>query len=305
MKKDLKSANNKAYGPNEIKKIVNKLSVIGIVGNIILCAFKFAAGIIGNSAAMVSDAIHSLSDVFATFIAFIGVKLAARSADEEHQYGHERLECVASLSLGLVLAATGLGLAAGGIRTIIAGNYDAIEAPTILPLIAAIVSIASKEAMYRYTMHYAKLIDSDAFRADAWHHRSDAFSSIGSLVGIGAALAGYPVMDSVAALVICVFILKVAFDIIKDALSKMLDTSYGAEFEAALADFIRGQEGVRGIDMLQTRSFGNRCYVDVEISVDRGLSLVEAHDIAEAVHDGIEENFPEVKHVMVHVNPET
>lgn len=287
------------------RKIVNKLSAVGIAGNIILCAFKLAAGLIGKSSAMVSDAIHSLSDVFATFIAMIGVRLSARTADEEHPYGHERLECVASLTLGLVLAATGLGLAIGGLKTIIGGNYDSLEVPTLLPLIAAVVSIISKEAMYRYTMHYAKIIDSDAFRADAWHHRSDALSSIGSFAGIGAALLGYPVMDSVASLVICVFILKVAFDIIRDAISKMLDTSCGPEFEASLRDFILGCDGVRGIDMLQTRSFGNRCYVDIEIAVDRTLTVVEGHDIAEAVHEGIEENFPEVKHVMVHVNPES
>ena len=287
----------------EIQKIVNKLSIIGIVGNVFLCAFKLAAGLIGHSSAMVSDAIHSFSDVFATFIAFIGVRLSAKVADDKHQYGHERLECVASLSLGLILAVTGLGIAINGIKVIIAGNYDSLAIPTMLPLIAAIVSIVSKEAMYRYTMHYAKIIDSDAFRADAWHHRSDAFSSIGSLIGIGAAMLGYPIMDSVASLIICLFILKVAFDIIIDAFRKMLDTSYGTEYEESIANYAAACEGVVRVDLLQTRSFGNRCYVDIEIAVDGNLKLVDAHEIAERVHDGIEKEFPEVKHVMVHVNP--
>ncbi|MBP5655619.1 MAG: cation transporter [Clostridiales bacterium] len=282
-------------------KIVKKLSLVGILGNVILAAFKLVAGLLGKSGAMVSDAVHSLSDVAATFIAYWGVRLAQRPEDEEHPYGHERIECVASLVLGLILAGTGIGIGYEGIRKLL--SPDQIEVPTLLPLIAAVVSIAVKEGMFWYTMHYAKKIDSPAFKADAWHHRSDALSSIGSFAGILLARLGMPFMDPVASLIICLFILKVAFDIGKDALAKMLDTSGGKEFEQDLKTFVEGQEGVEKIDLLRTRQFGNKIYVEIEIAVDRNLSLLDAHDIAESVHDAVEQQYPNVKHIMVHVNP--
>ena len=282
--------------------IIKKLSRVGIFGNVILAAFKLFAGIFGRSGAMVSDAVHSLSDVFATLIAYIGVRLSKRRADAEHPYGHERLECVASLILGLILAGTGIGIGYAGIRNLLSG--ETLEIPTALPLVAAVVSIAVKEGMFWYTMHYAKKLDSAAFKADAWHHRSDAISSVGSFIGIGMAKLGFPIMDPVAGLIICVLILKVAFDITKDALEKMLDTSCSSDFEKQIGAFIAEQPGVVGIDLLHTRQFGNKIYVDLEITVKRDMSLVDAHAIAERVHKNVEENFPNVKHVMIHVNPE-
>ena len=286
------------------KTIINRLSFIGITGNLILCAFKFFAGIYGKSGAMISDAVHSMSDVIATFIAFIGVKLAQRSADSEHPYGHERFESVATFVLGLILAGTGLKIGYSALQTILSGDYSHIPVPTFLPLIAAIVSIVSKEAMFQYTMYYAKKLDSEAFKADAWHHRSDAFSSAGSFLGIGAAKLGFPVMDSIASIIICVFILKLAVEIIIDSLKKMLDTSCGTEFEEQISEFIMKESGVKRIDLLNTRMFGNKVYIDVEIAVDRNSTLLAAHKIAEDVHDEIEKHFPNVKHVMVHVNPD-
>ena len=282
--------------------IIKKLSRVGIFGNVILAAFKLFAGIFGKSGAMVSDAVHSLSDVFATLIAYIGVRLSKRRADAEHPYGHERLECVASLILGLILAGTGIGIGYAGIRNLLSG--ESLEIPTALPLVAAVVSIAVKEGMFWYTMHYAKKLDSAAFKADAWHHRSDAISSVGSFIGIGMAKLGFPIMDPVAGLIICVLILKVAFDITKDAFEKMLDTSCSSDFEKQIGAFIAEQPGVVGIDLLHTRQFGNKIYVDLEITVKRDMSLVDAHAIAERVHKNVEENFPNVKHVMIHVNPE-
>ena len=176
--------------------------------------------------------------------------------------------------------------------------------PTLLPLAAAVVSIVVKEGMFRYTMHYAKKLDSSAFKADAWHHRSDAISSVGSFIGIGLARLGFPIMDPVAGLVICALILKVAFDIIRDAISKMLDTSCGRDVEQNIRDYVARQPGVQRVDLLRTRQFGNRIYVDLEIAVRRDISLVDAHAIAESVHSGVERDFPNVKHVMIHVNPE-
>ena len=282
--------------------IVKKLSRVGILGNVLLSAFKLFAGIVGKSGAMVSDAVHSLSDVFATLIAVIGVRLSRRQEDSEHPYGHERLESVASLILGLILAGTGIGIGYGGIRKIFF-EQDALEVPTLLPLIAAVVSILVKEGMYRYTMYYADKLDSAAFRADAWHHRSDALSSVGSFIGIGMARLGFPIMDPIASLLICALILKVAFDIIREALAQMLDTSCGKDFEQKLRKFVEEQPGVEHVDLLHTRQFGNKVYVDLEIAVNRDLSLGEAHAIAERVHGNMEQAFPKVKHVMIHVNP--
>jgi len=284
------------------KKIFDRLSRVGIFGNVLLAAFKLFAGILGKSGAMVSDAVHSLSDVFATVIAWIGVRLSRRKEDTEHPYGHERLECVASLALGLILAGTGIGIGWSGIRKLL-WDRGSIEIPTMLPLIAAVISIAVKEGMYQYTMHYARMLDSAAFKADAWHHRSDAISSIGSFIGIGMAKLGVPVMDPVASLIICALILKVAFEISRDAVSKMLDTACDNQFEQSLRTFVGAQDGVERIDLLHTRQFGNKIYVDLEIAVESDISLIDAHRIAERVHSAVEREFPNVKHVMIHVNP--
>ena len=287
----------------EEQRIVNKMSLMGILGNVALAAFKLTAGIIGKSGAMVSDAAHSLSDVVATLIAYIGVRLSRQEEDANHPYGHERLECVASLLLSLILAGTGIGVGYSGIRKLFL-VHETPEIPTLLPLIAAVVSIVVKEGMFRYTMHYARKLDSSAFKADAWHHRSDAMSSVGAFAGIGLARLGFPIMDPIAGLVIAVLILKVAFDIFKDAIAKMLDTSVGKDFERSVRKFIEEQPDVRHIDVLRTRQFGNRIYVDLEIAVRRDMSLVEAHNIAENVHRNVEKEFPNVKHIMIHVNPE-
>ncbi|MBE5863303.1 MAG: cation transporter [Lachnospiraceae bacterium] len=285
------------------KKILKKLSRIGILGNVLLAAFKLFSGILGKSGAMISDAVHSLSDVFATLIAYVGVRLSQQEEDAEHPYGHERLECVASLILGLILAGTGIGIGYAGIHKLLYDNQT-IEIPTALPLVAAIVSIIVKEGMFWYTYIYAKKLDSAAFKADAWHHRSDAISSVGSFIGIGMAKLGFPFMDPIASVIICIFILKVAYDISMDALNKMLDTSCDNAMEQNIKAFVEGQPGVKHIDLLRTRQFGNKLYVDLEIAVQRDISLVDAHEIAENVHDAVENNFPNVKHVMIHVNPE-
>ena len=286
----------------EEKKIVSRLSRVGIFGNVFLVAFKLFAGITGKSGAMVSDAIHSLSDVFATLIACIGVRMSRRQEDAEHPYGHERLECVASLLLGLILGATGLGIGYAGVRKLLFAR-EALEIPTVLPLIAAVVSVVVKEAMFWYTMYYARRLNSPAFKADAWHHRSDALSSVGSFVGISLAKLGLPAMDSVASLIICALILKVAFEISRDAVAKMLDTSCGAAAEADIRRYVEAQPGVDRVDLLHTRQFGNKVYVDLEIAVAGNIPLADAHAIAERVHGGVERQFPDVKHVMIHVNP--
>lgn len=288
---------------DEFKKVANKVSFITIVQNVLLSVFKLFAGIFAHSNAMISDAIHSASDVFSTIIVIIGVKLASKESDKEHPYGHERLECVAAIVLSIVLLYTGIKIGSQAVKDIIGGNYQSLQKPGVLALVAAVVSIVTKEIMYWYTRHYAKKIDSSALMADAWHHRSDALSSVGALVGIGGAMMGFPVMDSIASIVIFVFIAKAAYDIFKDAMDKMVDHSCDDETEKEMRDFVLAQKEVLSVDLLHTRIFGNKIYVDVEIGVNGSYTLRQAHEIAEEVHEGIEKNFPKVKHVMVHVNP--
>lgn len=294
---------NKTAAGNDFQKIANRVSFISIIQNVLLSLFKLFAGIFANSNAMISDAIHSASDVFSTIVVIIGVRLSSRDSDREHPYGHERMECVAAIILSIVLFITGLGIGIQALQDILNGNYETLQMPGILALIAAIVSIIAKEAMYWYTRHYAKQIDSAALMADAWHHRSDAFSSIGALIGIAGSRMGFPIMDSIASLVIFVFIAKAAFDIFKDAMDKMVDHSCDENTEKAIYDCVISHEDVLGIDLLQSRIFGNKIYVDLEIELDASYTLEKAHRIAEDIHEDIEKNFPKVKHVMIHVNP--
>ncbi len=296
--------NKKTETTNEFQRVANRVSVITIIVNVILSVFKLLAGIIAHSGAMISDAVHSASDVFSTFVVMIGIRMSTKDSDKEHPYGHERLECVAAIVLAMILFMTGFGIGAGAFKNIISGEYTALQVPGMLALVAAIVSILVKEAMYWYTRKYAKKIDSGALLADAWHHRSDAFSSIGALVGVGGARMGYPIMDSIASLVIFFFIMKAAYDIFKDAMDKMVDHACDEDTEIQIRDCVMEQEEVLGIDMLQTRIFGNKIYVDVEIRVNGEYTLIQAHRIAEDVHERIEQSFPKVKHIMVHVNPE-
>ena len=287
--------------PKQHEKIAVNVSTVTIVINLALAGFKFLAGFLAHSGAMVSDAVHSASDVLATFIVILGVKLAGRDADRDHPYGHERLECVAALILGVILAATGIGIGLSGIRKITGG--EALVVPGALALIAAIVSIVVKEAMFWYTWLAAKKIDSSALKAEAWHHRSDALSSVGSFAGILGARLGFPALDPVASVVICLFILKAAWDIMADALGKMTDHACPPAMVQEMADSILSQPGVLGLDTLNTRLFGDRVYVDVEIAADGDLPLRVTHATAQAVHDALEAQFPQVKHCMVHVNP--
>lgn len=294
---------NGIVSEDEFQRVANKVSFVTIIGNILLSVMKLIAGFIAHSNAMISDAIHSASDVFSTFVVIIGIKLASKKADKEHPYGHERLECVAAIVLSMVLFITGLGIGATALKNITSGDYNNIVVPGILALVAAIVSIVSKEAMYWYTRYNAKRIDSSALMADAWHHRSDAFSSIGALIGIAGARLGFPIMDSIASLIIFVFIIKAAYDIFKDAIDKMVDHACDDDTVNQIRECVMKHEDVLGIDMLQTRIFGNKIYVDLEISTDGSYTLSKAHTIAESVHDDIEKSFPKVKHIMVHVNP--
>ena len=260
-----KNTSSKTITGKEYEKTATRVSWVSIIGNSALSLIKLLAGIIAHSGAMISDAVHSASDVFSTIIVMIGVKISARDADEDHPYGHERFECVAAILLSAVLAVTGLMIGRSAVLSIIERETSDITVPG-LP-------------------------------------RSDALSSIGALIGIAGARMGYPVLEPIASLVICIFILKAAIDIFRDAMRRMVDRSSDSATEESIRRCVLSQDNVLGIDLLQTREFGSRIYVDLEITADADLTLRESHKIAENVHDAIEKNFPKVKHVMIHVNP--
>ena len=285
------------------RQIAMKVSAVSIAVNVALSMGKLAAGIFGQSAAMVSDAVHSLSDVMSTFVVIIGVRLAGKKPDAEHPFGHDRLECVAALILSGLLFATALFIGMSGLDAVLDDTYRARPLPGTIALAAAAASIVTKEWMYWYTRRAAIAIRSDALMADAWHHRSDSLSSIGAFIGIFGARMGFPILDPLASAVIALFIAKAAFSIFCDAVNKMIDRACDQETEEAMRRLIMDQYGVRRLDALRTRLFGPKMYVEVEIAADATIPLADAHAIAHSVHDEIESRFPLVKHCIVHVNP--
>lgn len=280
-----------------------RVSVITIFINIILSVFKLIAGIVAHSSAMISDAVHSASDVVSTVVVIIGLKISSKESDTKHQYGHERMECIAGAILSVILFATGAMIGYNAFVNIISGNYENLAMPGALALWAAVVSVAVKEWMYYYTKAVANKYNSSSLMADAWHHRSDALSSIGSFVGVLGSMLGFKVLDSVAGFVISIFIIKAAFDIFMQSMEQMVDKACDEETVNKISTVITETSGVKRLDSLKTRMFGPKLYVDVEIAADGEQSLADAHKIAEEVHMRIENEFPEVKHCMVHVNP--
>ncbi|MDO4926279.1 MAG: cation diffusion facilitator family transporter [Turicibacter sp.] len=261
---------------------------------------KLVAGFIGHSASMISDGVHFLSNVISSIGVFIGLKISQKTADYEHPYRHEKFEALSSEISAFLLFMTGLSIEFSATQTIISESYGE---PQMIALWAAILSIAVKEWMYHYTMRQAKKIESTALAADAWHHRSDALSSIGALIGTLRARLGYPILDPLAALVITIIILKVAIDIFVDATNQVIDKTASPEVIDEIIKYIQSVDGVLSIDSLKTRIHSNRIYVDLEISVDPTLSLIDAHAIAEAVHYQLDQNIHKIKHCIVHVNP--
>ncbi len=279
------------------------VSINSIIGNLLLSVGKLFAGFVAHSAAMVSDGIHSASDVLSTLVVMAGVRYANKASDKQHQYGHERMECIAAIILATMLTMVALAIGYNGYEKIFNENSTELIIPGQLALWAAVISIIMKEAMFWYTKNAAEKINSGALMADAWHHRSDALSSVGSFVGILGARMGYPILDPLASIIICLMILYASYEVFADAVHKMVDHSCDEKTTQELIDLIHRVPGVEHVDSITTRIFGNRIYVDVEISVDDMLPLIEAHHIAETTHAAIEANFPLVKHCMVHVNP--
>ena len=285
------------------ERLAMRVSRRCIYCNVALTLVKLFAGIFGRSAAMVSDSVHSLSDIFGTAIVMIGVRLSNKRSDKEHPYGHERFECVAAIVLAAVLFATGVGIGWAAVNGILNRNAAAIAVPGAIALAAAVLSIIIKEAMYWYTRAAAKSINSTALMAEAWHHRSDALSSVGSFAGILGARLGLPILDPLAGIVISLFIVKAAVDIFREAVGKMTDKACDDATTDRIRRLVLSQDSVVAIDRLMTRLFGDKIYVDVEISVNGAKTLHEAHGIAQAAHDAVERGVPNIKHCMIHVNP--
>lgn len=282
------------------EQIGNRTILITIVMNIFLSLIKLLAGFIGHSTSMISDGVHSLSDVISSIGVFIGLRISQKPADIDHPYGHEKFEAVLSKILAFILFLTGLSIGYSAIETIVSSSYII---PKMMTIWAALLSIGVKEWMYHYTIRQAKKIESTALAADAWHHRSDSLSSIGALIGIIGARLGFPILDPLAALVITLIILKVAIEIFVEATNQVIDKAASPELVNEIIQQIQSVNGVLAIDSLKTRVHSNRIYVDLEISVEATLSLIEAHTIAEAVHYQLEQNIHKIKHCTVHVNP--
>ncbi len=277
-----------------------KTSIITIIINVALSAIKIIAGIVGRSSAVLADGVHTLSDVATTFVAIIGLKVSSKKADASHPYGHEKYEPIFAKIISIFLALTGAFIGYEGIKILVSGN---IQIPSNIALIAALISIITKEAMYRYTIVTAKKIKSFSMEADAWHHRSDALSSVGTFIGVLGARLGLRILDPIAAIIVSVFIIKMGIDLYLKSIRGLVDESADKDIVKQIEEIASSVKGVKSISDLKTRTFGSKLYVDIDITVDGNITVREGHDIAGVVHDLIEDKIDDVKHCMVHVEP--
>ena len=292
---------------NEREKSIYRVTWIGSVVNFLLLVFKFIAGILGHSSALVADAVHSLSDFITDIIVIVFVKISGKPEDDDHRYGHGKYETLATALIGLALFAVGIGLLVGGatkVSQVIKGEI--LPEPSIVALIAAAVSIASKEILYRYTVRVGKRLHSQAVVANAWHHRSDAFSSIGTLIGIGGAIflgEKWRILDPIAAIVVSAFIIKVAVDLIKPCVDELLERSLPKETERRILELIASFDEVSSPHHLRTRRIGNHIAIEVHIRMDGQITLENAHSVATRVEKRLRDEFGPETHVGIHMEP--
>ncbi len=286
-------------------KIIFRVSVVSIIVNVFLTILKAGFGIVFNSFSLVSDAIHSLSDVFSTFVVMIGAHYAKKESDDDHNYGHEKFESLAGIFLAMLLMGFAGYTLIGAIESFVAivnGQVSEVHTGS-LALFAALLSIIVKELMYRYTVNAAVLIKSPALKADAWHHRSDAMSSIASFVAILGTLVGFAWADPLGSVAICIFIFKVAGDIMRESVDQITDKAAPTELAESISNSILENEKVLSIAEIKTRAHASKLYVDVSITVDKDITVFDGHEIAEEIHNYIEEKFVDVLHMNVHVEP--
>ena len=288
-------------------KEIYKVTAVGTVVNVALTIFKFVAGFVGRSSAMVADAVHSLSDLVTEVIIFIFVKAASKPIDKDHEYGHGKFETLASLIVGFILILVGLGIMITGVKDCIEffhGNKG--EHPRIIALIAAILSIVLKEGVYRYTIHRGKKIDSPILIANAWHHRSDAFSSIATLIGVaGAMFLGENglILDPLAAIIVSFYICKSGYDVVKPSMDELLEKALPVETEKEIRQLLKSVEGIDGVHMLKTRKIGSRLAIEAHTLMDGKISLNEAHHIATMAERKLKKRFGSNIHIGIHMEP--
>lgn len=280
-----------------------RISAVNIVINIVLAVVKLTVGAVSHSEALLSDGVHSVTDIFSSLVVMIGVKLSARRSDAKHPYGHERMECVAAVILAVFVGATGIGIGVSGLESILTIRQEAPTVPGGAALVTAVAAVLVKEIMFRYTRRAAVKTGSGALMADAWHLRTDALSSLGGFVGVLGANLGLAVLDPAAAVLISMLIIKAALEIFADAMRKMTDRSCDEDLQLRIQEQIAAQEGVEQIEVLKTRLFGNRVYVEVTVGVNGEMSSKAAYEIAQTIHRVIETDFEEVKECAVHIRP--
>ncbi|MBR5856825.1 MAG: cation transporter [Bacteroidales bacterium] len=292
---------------NSRQKSIYRVTWIGSIVNFILLLFKFAAGILGHSSALVADAIHSLSDFITDIVVVVFVRISGKPEDDDHKYGHGKYETLATALIGLALFAVGIGLLVSGATKVSeAINGALLPAPSIIALIAAAVSIISKEILYRYTVRVGKNLNSQAVIANAWHHRSDAFSSIGTLIGIGGAIClgeKWRILDPIAAIVVSAFIIRVAISLIKPCLDELLERSLPAETEKRILQIIESFPEVSSPHHLRTRRIGNQIAIEIHLRMDGQTTLENAHTTSTRVEQLLREEFGPNTHIGIHMEP--
>lgn len=289
------------------EKKIYRVTLMGSVVNVILLVFKFIAGILGGSAAMIADAVHSLSDFLTDIIVIAFVRISSKPEDEDHDYGHGKYETLATSIIGLALLMVGLYIFYNGARQIWDVMHGAeIEQPGLVALIAAIVSILLKEWTYRFTVSVGKKVESPAVIANAWHHRSDALSSIGTAIGIGEAILlgkGWAVLDPVAALVVSVFIVKTALGLLSTSSGELLEKSLPKEVEKEIVDIVESEPEVSEVHHLCTRRIGNNIAIEMHIRMPGEISLKDSHTRASNIERKLRQHFGEHTHINLHVEP--
>ncbi len=292
---------------NSRQSEIYRVTIVGSVVNLLLLIFKFVAGIVGHSAAMVADAVHSLSDFVTDIVVILFVRLSSRPADEDHDYGHGKFETLATLFVSLVLLGVAVMLFVNGVVDIVSALHgEVLETPGLVALIAAAASIVIKEILYRYTVRCGKKLNSQVVVANAWHHRSDALSSIGVLVGVaGAMLLGgsWSILDPIAATIVSVFIAKVAYNLLMPSLEELLERSLPKEVEQRILDIILSVDGVSSPHHLRTRRIGNVYAIEVHIRMDGNLTLTQAHAVTTTVERLLKQEFGDSTHVGIHTEP--
>ena len=291
----------------ERNKKIYQVTLVGGVVNVVLLVFKFVAGILGHSAAMVADAVHSLSDFVTDIIVLVFVHISGKPEDKSHDYGHGKYETLAMTIIGMALLVVAIGIVYSGIEKIVAWTRgELLEAPGMLALWAALLSIVLKEGVYRYSMVKARVLNSQALEANAWHHRSDALSSIGTAIGIGGAILlgqRWTVLDPVASVIVGLFIVKVAVYLLRDGIGDLMEHSLPDEVEDEILRLAGSVDGVTKPHELRTRRIGNHYAIELHILMDGDITLREAHEKASEVENLLRRKYGEETHVAVHVEP--